>query len=237
MGFLESTGRSFPQHDVIIVHNEGSPEEVRAPSRGIIQSKSGQFNVDTPIYEGDWVELPDPRGGTRRLYVREVHVNDVGEHAPAFRDMGHISVKWGEPSTAHAPAERLVVNVSGSHNQIAWNNRDVTQQRGDWPSDERAVLAKLLEELRDLEISPADRDILSEEASAAIQSIDNGEDTARRRRSIATIRGVLGDIASGTAQGVGQAAVGWAQVALGRVDQEVSFLGGQVLNGDATGDL
>lgn len=67
MGFLEGHGSAFPQKDAVIVHDAGEPGERRTTSRGIIQAKSGQFNVDTPIYEGDLVEVADPRGGAMTL--------------------------------------------------------------------------------------------------------------------------------------------------------------------------
>lgn len=90
MGFLDD----FPSQNVVIVHKEGSRNEVRTDARGNIQGRKGYFDVSTAIYEGDVVELPDPRGGVRRLLVASVAISDQG---PLFADVNHIEVTWGKP--------------------------------------------------------------------------------------------------------------------------------------------
>jgi hypothetical protein len=213
-GFLEGHGSHFPQHDVVIVHEPGTANEARTPSRGIIQANSGQFNIDTPIYEGDIVELPDPRGGTRQLRAREVHVNDVGAGAGPFAaSMSHIHVLWGE--VRQAPAPRTTVNIHGGSNQLAWDNRDVNQTQGTaWPTDLAEVLRKVIEEADTVDLNPDDRTLLKEDAAAVLTSLEAGEPQTASRRALATVKGILGDLASGVAQGVGQGAVVWAQAAL-----------------------
>lgn len=212
MGFLEGHGKVFPQKNVTIIHNEGEANEQRTESRAIVQSKSAQFNVDTPIYEGDLVEVPDPRGGVQRLYAAEVRVNDVDGSA-TFRGMAHINVKWGKP-----PAPRQVspvLNISGGTNQIAWDNRDVSQSQTVAATDLGAVLGRVLAEA-EANLAGEDRDLAVECAREALSAVEAGEPAPRR--TLATLKGVLSDVATGAARGLGQSASGWAQGVLGRVD-------------------
>ena len=85
--FLETFGRDFPQQNVEVIHDEGGTQERRLQMRAIIQSKTGEFNYDAQIFEGDIVELDDPRGGKRRLLAENVDVLEAGE-------LSHISVTW-----------------------------------------------------------------------------------------------------------------------------------------------
>lgn len=107
MGFLDD----FPSQNVVIVHEEDSGNEVRTDARGNIQDRKGYFDVSTPIYEGDVVELPDPRGGVRRLLVSSVAINDQG---PSFADVNHIEVTWGKPPPARVAAIRRL-GLEGLH--------------------------------------------------------------------------------------------------------------------------
>lgn len=76
--------------EVVIVHAEGTAEEKRTPVEAIIQSGSGFFEVATPIYEGDVVEISDPWGGIDRRLAAQVKVNDFGP-----QDLQHTEVVWG----------------------------------------------------------------------------------------------------------------------------------------------
>lgn len=116
MGFLDN----FPSQDVVIVHEEDSGSETRTESRGNIQDRKGYFDVSTPVYEGDVVELPDPRGGLRRLLVTSVAINDQG---PSLTDVNHIEVTWGKAPPPRVAAIRglgleglhpLVLKASGN---------------------------------------------------------------------------------------------------------------------------
>lgn len=89
--------------DVTIFHSEGTDVEERIIASAQVQSEKGIFEVDTPIYEGDIVEVGvDPRSGSpdRRL-VTHVKINN----APAdshVSSLNHIAVTWGK-----APAPRV----------------------------------------------------------------------------------------------------------------------------------
>lgn len=56
------------------------------------------------IFDGDIVELDDPRGGKRRLYAGTVDIIEGG-------DMSHISVTWGRRPILTAPTATAVANL------------------------------------------------------------------------------------------------------------------------------
>lgn len=103
MSFLRTMGGSHGTDQVVIVRNPGTDDEERTTATAMIQSESGFFEVSTPIYVGDLVEIPDPRGGTDVRLAREVKVNNFG--SPGMR---HTKVKWGKaPAPRVAPVRRL----------------------------------------------------------------------------------------------------------------------------------
>ncbi|MGD8150593.1 hypothetical protein [Ornithinimicrobium sp. Y1694] len=106
--------RTFGIETVTIVHNPKTADETRLEAEAHIQGESGFFGVETPIYEGDIVERPDPRGGMERRLVATVNINDP--KGPAFRDMVHTKVTWGKaPPARVAPVRRLTVENLHSH--------------------------------------------------------------------------------------------------------------------------
>lgn len=108
---------------VTVIHLDGTAEESRLEVEAHIQAESGFFAVSTPIYEGDVVELADPRGGTSRRLVTEVRVNDFGpEH------MRHIKVVWGQaPPVRIAPVRRL--SFEGLHPEVVRASSDLFADR------------------------------------------------------------------------------------------------------------
>ncbi len=118
--FLRGLGAGFPQADVVIVHSPGSSEEARIPARVQPQSNAGLFDVTTPIYEGDIVEMDDPRGGLRRLHVTQIDIHDF-RGSVSFQGMSYIKTSWSEkPSRNVQPTQSSfvyngpVVNVNAS---------------------------------------------------------------------------------------------------------------------------
>jgi hypothetical protein len=64
------------------------------------------FEIETPIYEGDVVEIDDPRGGKERRLAAEVRVNKVKGHP----HMSRIKVIWGKALPPRgAPVRRLAI--------------------------------------------------------------------------------------------------------------------------------
>lgn len=79
---------------VTLVRNPGSPTEQKLAVQGNVQPDKGFFPANTPIYEGDVIELPDPRGGTQRLTVAHVKVYSAGnalDHLEAVWDRVNLS--------------------------------------------------------------------------------------------------------------------------------------------------
>lgn len=108
MAPLPSHFRTFGITKVTVVHDPGSDDEERFETEAHIQAKTGFFAVDTPIYEGDIVEFPDPRGGTTRKIAATVDVNNPT--GSSFRGMEHIHVTWGAaPPSRVAPVRRLSI--------------------------------------------------------------------------------------------------------------------------------
>jgi hypothetical protein len=82
----------FPTETVRVIRNEGTDDEETFEVVAHIQPKSGFFDIDTPIYEGDIVEVADPRGGPDGRARRLAQLVEVNNNAP--RGMEHIEVKW-----------------------------------------------------------------------------------------------------------------------------------------------
>lgn len=98
---------------VVVVRDGGTDAETRFEVEAHIQPETGFFPVDTPIYEGDIVEFPDPRGGTTRKTAAAVEVYDVG--SPSVQ---HTEVKWGDaPAPARIAAVRRV-GIEGLHPEV-----------------------------------------------------------------------------------------------------------------------
>lgn len=91
---------------VKIIRNEGGGEDEEVVEvEAHIQAEQGFFDVGTPVFEGDVVEVADPRRpeGVERRFAAKVNVNNFGP-----TDMQHISVTWGRAAPPRvAPVRRL----------------------------------------------------------------------------------------------------------------------------------
>lgn len=94
---------------VEIIRCEGTTDESRLTVEAHVQSEAGLFALDTPIYEGDVVEIPDPRGVIDRRFVTTVKVHDVGPES-----MRHIEVVWGKAPAVRVAAIRRL-GIEGLH--------------------------------------------------------------------------------------------------------------------------
>lgn len=103
---LPSMARRHGTKKVVIIRNEGTDDEERVEVEAMIQASAGYFDIKTPVYEGDIVEVPDPRGGTDRRLAQRVDVNDYGSRA-----VQHTKVTWGKaPAPRVAPVRRLSID-------------------------------------------------------------------------------------------------------------------------------
>lgn len=100
--------RTFGHETVEVVHAEGTADEKRFSVEAHIQPDSGYVAVETPIYEGDIVEIKDPRGGIERKLVNEVKIYDPT--GPSFRSMRYTQLNWRKaPQARIAPVRRLTI--------------------------------------------------------------------------------------------------------------------------------
>ncbi|MGE2835454.1 TIGR02391 family protein [Mycobacterium sp. SMC-4] len=105
-GFLDGIRNTMGTETVVIIHNEGLEDETRTPVEAHIQGRTGSFEIETPIYEGDIVEVDDPRGGKDRRLAAEVRVNKVNGNPR----MSRIKVIWGKAGPPRsAPIRRLTI--------------------------------------------------------------------------------------------------------------------------------
>lgn len=106
-GFLRGIARTFGTQQVVIIRNEGTSDETRTEVEAHIQARTGSFEVETPIYEGDIVELDDPRGGRERRLVTDVRINNAGAGRST---MSHTRVEFGKAGPVRsAPIRRLAL--------------------------------------------------------------------------------------------------------------------------------
>jgi uncharacterized protein (TIGR02391 family) len=103
-GFLART--PFPKETVRVIRNEGTDDEEILEVVGHIQPDSGFFDVDAPIFEGDIVEVADPRMGSEGRERRLAQRVKVNSNAP--ESVQHTQVIWGRaPAARVAPVRRL----------------------------------------------------------------------------------------------------------------------------------
>jgi uncharacterized protein (TIGR02391 family) len=98
-GFLAGY-RQMGTQIVVIIQNESTQDEKRFEAECFVQADKGTFELETPIYEGDIVEMDDPRGGRQRRFAREVK--------QYTRMPQRTRVTWGSAAPARtAPVRRL----------------------------------------------------------------------------------------------------------------------------------
>lgn len=107
--------RTFGITKVTVVHDPGTEDEEHFETEAHIQATTGFFAVDTPIYEGDVVEFPDPRGGTTKKVAATVDVNNPT--GSSFRGMQHIHVTWGAAPPSRVPPVRRL-SIENLHAEV-----------------------------------------------------------------------------------------------------------------------
>ena len=122
MAFLRQM-RALGVQRVVVIHNEGQPDERRTEIEAHVQPKKGFFEVDAPVYEGDVVQLPDPRGGVDRRHVNKVEWYKTGRPL-----LDHIEVTWGSAAPVRRPPIGRVT-VAGLHPQIQLVSGDLYVDR------------------------------------------------------------------------------------------------------------
>jgi len=90
--FVRGIGAALGTQMVKIIRNEGGEDEEVVEVEAHVQAENAFFDVDTPLFEGDIVEVADPRRpeGVERRVVAQGKVNNFGP-----TEMQHITVTWG----------------------------------------------------------------------------------------------------------------------------------------------
>lgn len=96
---------------VVIIKNRGTDEEERIDSEAqLLNSDQAYFALEEPLYEGDHVEMPEPRGGVVVRLALKVLQHRMPDHmASAFGgSSGMAEVTWGATAQVRqAPVRRL----------------------------------------------------------------------------------------------------------------------------------
>lgn len=203
-GFLQNMQSLGALVEVTVEHNDAESGPTSQQVECLVQASKGFFEVDAPVFEGDWVTLPDPRGGTERRYVSKVKINNV----PAIPHMSHIAVDWGQPPRDATVAQQgpTVINISG-HARVVWNNSGRVDQSQSAPvatgfEDLARAVDEALGVLRRLELAPDNLELGEESAREVLEEVIKPEpDRSRVRRALAGLRLVLTSAASGAAGG------------------------------------
>ncbi|WP_166429981.1 TIGR02391 family protein [Nesterenkonia sphaerica] len=105
---------------VTIVKNYGTADEERVETEAqLLNSNEAYFALEDPLYEGDHVEMPDPRGGTILKVAAEIEQNPMPASMKASfgRSNGYAKVKWGQAQPVRqAPVRRL--NLELLHSEV-----------------------------------------------------------------------------------------------------------------------
>lgn len=196
---------------MVVIHNADLVNEQRVIVEGHIQPESGFFEVDTPIYEGDLVEVKDPRGGTRTLYAAAVNQFQGGSSM-----INHTEVKWGpRPNLARvdSPVNQVhhtynapVVIINGDQAQVAWDGG--TNNRTDQIPPEFVQLAASVAEALELlsregVVDPEDATIAEEVGRDLLEEMTQSAPEPRKIRSgLATLRGLLATVSGAAGTGL-----------------------------------
>lgn len=114
--FLTHMRSTFGTEMVRVVRKPGTEDEESFEVEAQIQSRTGSFDVNTPIFTGDYVELPDPRRGETGVELRFVADAKVLRGGP--ENIHRVKVEWGtSPPTPHVPPVRRL-SIENLHEEV-----------------------------------------------------------------------------------------------------------------------
>lgn len=219
--FLKTFGSSFGTTKVVLIKDYGTPHEARTELECIMQSKKVDFAVDAPVYEGDYLEVPDPRAPDKPSikYISAVEIFNT----PKMANMAHITAKLTDaPPTKSTPAARIVNNtnivVHGSGNQFAIGNITANQAQeiatattGEYQPLANEV-ARILADLEPLSVDDDHREAVQSSAKALLDEISASEpDPTLIRRLGVFLKNAVAGAAYATGSGVSQAVTDFAR--------------------------
>lgn len=202
--FIEKMARTFGTQAVVVIHKAGQDSEERHDLEAQVQGSKAFFNVDAPVYEGDVLKIPDPRGGTRTVHITSVKINQASGSMSS--NMSHIAASYSSQSPT--PQERAgaqiihgnAVIVSGNHVNIALDNGQINQKMTVAPGYEDLAQAvketlTLIESIHDLDSD--EREAAQEAATTVLQEIVKLKpNKSVVKRALPLLRGVLQSLVS-----------------------------------------
>lgn len=199
--FIRSVGRQFGTQQVVVIHNPETAAEGRRELEAQVHARKVLFDVDAQVYEGDRIELGDPRGGTRSVWVTKVDIFQAGNSGSSA--ISHIEASISDhPLAAQAPALGHVVQgdqilVSGNNVNVATRGSSIQQQQIGPVTHGYEELARTVQKVRELlegdpDLDPDDRDAAQEASEAILGEIVKSEpDHPKLKKALALLRGVL----------------------------------------------
>lgn len=199
MSFIQHMGRSFGTQMVVVIHPEANGGELRHEVEAQVQPKKAFFDADAPVFEGDRIELTDPRGGSRVVWITDVDVHQAGGHMSSF--MSHIEATFVErdPDLRQPSPSQIIhgdtIIISGDHVNVATRGGSVKQQVPVSAGYEDLALAvkKALELIDSDDSIDAKEKMAAGEASTVIldELVSDAPDHAKLKGLLTTLRGVL----------------------------------------------
>ncbi len=197
--FIQHVGRSFGTQKVVVVNKPGTPEEVRNELEAQVQSKKAFFDVDAPVHEGDRMELPDPRGGTRAVWITDVDIAQVGGQMSSWMSHIEATISDHEPHTAMPPRPQVIhgdqIVITGSHVNVATHGGSVSQQlpvTSGYEDLARAVKEALELLATESTLDEDDRNTAQEASATVLEEIvTESPDQSRVKKALAALRDVL----------------------------------------------
>lgn len=198
MSFIQHMGRDFGTQQVTVIHQKEDGGEERHALEAQVQAKKAFFDIDSPVYEDDQMELDDPRGGIRAVWITDLKLNQAGGQLPSY--MSHIAATFSDQKpvvytpTAHQIIHGDAIIISGNNVNVATRGSSVTQQPVSAGYEDLARAVKKALELIDADSTiDADERTGANESSSAIleELVKDQPDRAKLRSALAMLRGVL----------------------------------------------
>lgn len=211
MSFIQHWRRLLAVKQITVTPGSEAPGRSIREFDGFVKPESVDFEVDTPVFEGDVLEWDD-RGIRRRVHVNQVDVYDAGS---AF--MRHIAARYSSaarpsrsPGTVSGGGHMIIIN--GSHVNVAVDGSSITQQMAVSPGYEEITNAvgkalALIEETAG--VDPDDVEAARDSATLVVQEAAKPEpDEKVMKRGLAVVRGVLTSAANSGAGALASELVG-----------------------------
>ncbi len=200
--FISWVRQNFGTQMVRVIHPVDGSDDEQSELEAQVQSDAAYFDVDAPVYEGDRLELIDPRGGTRKVWITSLEINQAGGMMSS--DLSHIKASFSDKNPASQSrtyadrttfGDNAIFVSGGSHVTIAAHGGSIAQ--GQTVPPEYSELAKAVKQALELiqkesSFDGEDREIAKQASSGVLEEIVKEEpNPSKLKGSLATLRGVL----------------------------------------------